>query len=59
MTGEKRDGPRQVLDADKVAEPKDDSVVHLLDALPDDERHRYADEASIVEAAGRSHFWGY
>ena len=48
-------GPTQIsLIADKVVEPSDDSVVHLLEALPPMEALYYAKETNVIERGGKS-----
>ncbi|CAJ1412671.1 unnamed protein product, partial [Effrenium voratum] len=48
-------GPAQIsLIADKVVEPSDDSVVHLLEALPPMEALYYAKETNVIERGGKS-----
>ena len=40
--------------SDKVVEPSDDSVVHLLEALPPMEALYYAKETNVIERGGKS-----
>ena len=37
-----------------IDEPTDDAVVDMLLALPESERHFYADESQVVDVAGKS-----
>ena len=41
------------LEADRIVEPCDEQVVHMLDVLPEDEGQFYACEENLVECTGK------
>ncbi|CAK0846110.1 unnamed protein product [Prorocentrum cordatum] len=54
-TGERKGVSRHVMMcAAAVAEPPDDMVVDLLEALPDGERQYYSDELNVLDYSGKS-----
>ncbi|CAK0872525.1 unnamed protein product [Prorocentrum cordatum] len=54
-TGERKGASRHVtMCAAAVAEPPDDMVVDLLEALPDGERQYYSDERNVLDYSGKS-----
>ncbi|CAK0850462.1 unnamed protein product, partial [Prorocentrum cordatum] len=53
-TGERKSASKLMMCATAVAEPPDDQVVDLLEALPDGERQCYTDERGVLDNSGKS-----
>ncbi|CAK0800419.1 unnamed protein product [Prorocentrum cordatum] len=54
-TGERKSASKHVMMcASAVAEPPDDHVVDLLEALPEGERQCYSDELNVLDYSGKS-----